>query len=80
MADRGAGDIRVGTREDKYQRGLGYLKAYKAEHGDCKMPPSFKTEDGFNLGSWCSSRRQDYKKGKLSEERIDVLEALGFDL
>jgi hypothetical protein len=66
--------------EEDYQRALGYLKAYKAEHGDCRVPQSFKTEDGFNLGNWCANRRKAYKKGKLSQERIDALEALGFDL
>ena len=64
--------------EEDYQIALGYLKAYKAEHRDCRMLYSFKTEDGFPLGSWCSSHRQDYKKGELSQERIDALEALGF--
>ena len=65
--------------EDDFQIGLGYLKAYKAEHGDCRVPRRFKTEDGFNLGTWCSSRRKDYIVGRLSQERIDALEALGFD-
>jgi hypothetical protein len=64
--------------EYDYQEGLGYLKAYKAEHGHCNVPQSFKTEDGFTLGLWCSHRRKEYKNGKLSQERIGVLEALGF--
>ena len=66
--------------EEDYQIALGYLKAYKAEHGDCRVPAIFKAEDGFTLGSWCASRRADYNKSRLSEERIDALEALGFDL
>jgi len=57
---------------------LGYLKACKAEHGDCRVPKRFKTEDGFGLGGWCSEKRTSYKKGRLSQERIDALEALGF--
>ena len=64
--------------EEDFQIGLGYLKAYKAEHGDCKVPSSFKTEDGFNLGNWCANRRGAYNKSELSQERIDALEALGF--
>jgi len=66
--------------EESFQTGLGYLSAYKAEHGDCVVPATFKAEDGFALGSWCAHRRTDYKNGKLSQERIDVLKALGFDL
>ena len=64
--------------EEDFQIALGYLQAYKAEHGDCNVPARSKTEDGFRLGSWCSKRRKDYKKSRLSEERIDALEALGF--
>ena len=59
---------------------MGYLKTYRAKYGNCRVKQSFKTEDGFNLGTWCTSRRLEYRKGKLSQERIDVLEALGFDL
>ena len=36
----------------------------------------YTTEDGFNLGTWVNSRRQEYKKGKLSEPRRKALEAL----
>jgi hypothetical protein len=66
--------------EENFQIGLGHLKAYKVEHGDYSVLASFKTEDGFTLGSWCSARRTDHKKSRLSQERIDALEALGFEL
>jgi predicted helicase len=58
--------------------GLGHLKAYEAEHGDCLVPQSFATEDGFKLGSWCDSRRNEHRKGKLESDRVEALEALGF--
>ena len=64
--------------EEDYQIALGYLKAYKAEPGDCKVPARFKAEDGFTLGSWCARQRTECKIGQLSQERIDALEALGF--
>ena len=64
--------------EDDYQRELGYLKAYKAEHGDCRVPASFTTEDGFKLGSWVSGSRSAYKNERLTQDRIDALNALGF--
>jgi hypothetical protein len=35
-----------------------------------------KTKDGFNLGSWQFTKRQDYKKGKLSPEKVKLLEAI----
>ena len=64
--------------EDDYQRGLGYLKAYKAEHGDCRVPLRFTTKDGFKLGKWVSRRRNDYKIHRLTLDRIEALNALGF--
>ena len=64
--------------EDDFQQGLGSLKAYKEEHGDCRVPQTFKTEDGFNLGRWVGHRRREYNKKKLSAERIDALDQLGF--
>jgi len=57
---------------------LGHLKAYSAKLGDCKVPYRFKTKDGYGLGIWVSNRRRDYKRGKLPQDRIDQLEALGF--
>ena len=63
---------------EDFQIGLDYLKGYKVAHGDCSVVPRFKTEGGFRLGTWCISQRTDYKKGQLSQERIDALEALGF--
>jgi len=64
--------------EDDYQRGLGYLKAYKAEHGHCRVPALFKTEDGFKLGYWVSNRRRDIPAGRLTQDRIDTLNEVGF--
>ena len=65
--------------EEDFQRALDYLKAYKAEHGDCNVPKRSNL-DGFNLGMWCGNQRTGYRVGRLSQERIDALEALGFDL
>jgi len=65
-------------REEDYQRGLACLKAYKVVHGDCGVPQSFETADGFRLGGWCASRRNEYAKNRLSQGRIDALQELGF--
>ena len=64
--------------EDDYQRGLGYLKAYKTELGDCRVPQRFRTKDSFTLGTWVTHRRNDYKVGRLTPDRIDALNKLGF--
>ena len=63
---------------DDFWEGLGHLKIYRAKLGDCKVSYKFKTKDGYKLGIWVSNRRRDYKRGKLPQDRIDQLDALGF--
>jgi hypothetical protein len=38
----------------------------------------YSTPTGFDLGTWCAKRRQARRDGRLSAERIDTLNALGF--
>jgi len=52
------------------------LKAYKHIHGDCLVPTSYK--ENPKLANWVSSQRKLYNNNSLSEERIDVLEKVGF--
>ncbi len=42
--------------------------------------PSLHTEfpEGNNLGHWCSTQRQDYRKGILIANRIELLNSIGF--
>jgi superfamily II DNA or RNA helicase len=42
------------------------------------FPSRKEIVDGLHLGDWCSVQRAQYKKGILSAERIEKLEALGF--
>ena len=55
----------------------GLLTEYKEENGDVHVPVTFKYKDK-NLGMWCNRQRTDYKKGRLSEERIKRLKEIGF--
>lgn len=64
------------TLESDWAEGLEHLKKYVSKEGHARVPVSYKTEDGFSLGTWVSSRRQDYKNNKLNESRIKVLEQL----
>ena len=57
---------------------------YFRKHGNLEIPQRFKTmngiikdENGYNLGTWINRQRQEYKKGKLSEDRIELLEKIG---
>ena len=53
------------------------LKEYKKEHGNCFVPSSFVLGD-VNLGIWVNNQRQFYKNDKLSQNRREMLDALGF--
>ena len=59
-------------------------KKYYEYHGNLKIPCSFKTingyesdENGYNLGVWINTQRLSYKKGTLSEDRIEKLKEIG---
>ena len=53
---------------------LEMLKEYKAEHGNCSIP-----QNQGPLGSWVNRQRTAFNKGKLSKERVQKLDDLGFD-
>lgn len=62
--------------EDAWQRGLQYLKAYRKAKRDCLVPALHKTDDGYRLGAWVNRQRFLYSKGRMTSERIDLLEAV----
>jgi len=41
-------------------------------------PHNYKTPEGYMLNSWQRGQRQNYKKNKLTPDRIKRLEAIGF--
>eukprot|EP00873_Tetraselmis_striata_P009424 jgi/Tetstr1/429688/TSEL_019584.t1 len=63
--------------EGQWQRMYEQLVVYKEEHGDCLVPQGYMPNPA--LGNWLSVQRQRHKKGKLTAERVEALEALGFD-
>jgi hypothetical protein len=53
------------------------LKAFQKEHGHCRVPPSTgKESDTHKLYHWVSYQR---RSASISEERIQKLNALGFE-
>ena len=65
--------------EQAWEASFRQLEAYKAENGDCLVPVTYETEDGFKLGVWVSTQRKKYqgKDGGLGESQRSRLEALG---
>ena len=70
----------LGFHWDKFEylweKNLSYLEAYRDEHNDRWPQHDYKTPDGFFLGRWVVKVRG--KKDKLSPEKIQRLDELGF--
>ena len=62
--------------EEKWENGFKILQAYKKRQGHCRVPRKLII-NGVNLYNWVASQRR--KKGKLPHEKIEKLDALGFD-
>ena len=54
-----------------------HLKEYKQQFGHCNVPQLYKSQPA-GLGEWVLVQRKNYMQGKMSQERIQTLEALGF--
>lgn len=61
-----------GSWDDRYQD----LIEYKAKHGDCNVPCAY--EEKLKLGRFVNNMRKEKANGDLSQERIDLLERIGF--
>ena len=53
------------------------LKGYKKDHGDCNVPRNYMANP--QLANWVNTNRTKYKNRKLSKERIERLQGIGFN-
>lgn len=71
------------SHEASWEERVKELQAYKAIHGTCSVPTTYK--ENPRLATWVKCQRRQYKlfrEGKpanISAERIDDLEKLGFE-
>jgi len=75
-------DWRSTNREQSFQnqwtKMFKRLQVYQLEHsGNCNVPRSYRQDP--QLASWVHRQRKKYKKGLLTKERCDQLEAIGFE-
>ncbi len=63
---------RLGTR---WHLRFGALKKYMEEHG--REPEEDTEYAGFKIGAWLEAQRKAYRKGKLSDDREELLDQLG---
>lgn len=59
--------------EDRWSNGLSSLKKYAAVMGSARVPAGYIDTDGFPLGNWVRSRRNDYSSGRLGAARVKSL-------
>ena len=64
--------------EDAWNLAYEQLKKYAEKKGHAKVPVSFISENGSRLGVWVKAQRRYYKKNRLPDDRIRLLEEIGF--
>ena len=62
------------ARDEKWEDGFARLEAYVAGKGDCRVPRSHVTSDGYRLGNWVTDQRTN--RTNMPAERRSRLEAL----
>jgi superfamily II DNA or RNA helicase len=68
----------VACAGSSFEVGVGALEAFVRRCGHARVPQDYVADTGYRLGSWCDTRRQRRRQGKLPSDRIDALDALGF--
>lgn len=66
------------ARTIMWEKGYSHLAAYYKKHKDTNMVYQYISPDGFPLGAWVHVQLQSYSLGRLSEQRINKLQSLGF--
>ena len=62
--------------KESWEKGFSELQLFKEREGNCRVFSKYKTDDGFELGSWVHAKRD--RKDCLSLKSIEELDALGF--
>lgn len=63
-------------RAAQFNLGLRHLQVWVRKHGHARVPGQERSDDGFRLGAWVNSRRNDHRIGRLSPARTVELEKL----
>ena len=63
---------------EAFEKGYEETVRYKEQFDTPNAPANYITADTFNLGTWQSVQRRNYKQNKIAPERVERLEAIGF--
>lgn len=63
-------------RDVKWNKCYLELVDFKGREGHANVPQRCASDK--KLGAWCNTQRKSYKNGRLSQERIEKLERIGF--
>ena len=69
--------IKWDSNKDRWQTGFEHAQAYYKDHGDLNVSQDYVCDDGYTLNNWIAAQRKAYKNGKLTGERIDLLNCIG---
>src|SRR5262249_15612161 len=58
---------------DQWEEGFSHLKQFSEREGHCRVPRSYKTEDGYWLGQWVGIQRYDDKLEPVRRQRLEAL-------
>ena len=64
-------------KEIAWQHGFEVAKKYHDTYGNLMVPGKYTDPDGYPLGQWIIKTRQQKLNGRLKEERIAQLDAIG---
>ena len=68
------------SHDVKWEKAFQHLVDYVKKHGNAKVERSYTTMDGYPLGTWAMTQRLEFKKKKLTEDRVNRLASLpGWD-
>ena len=62
------------ARSHKWEAGFFHLKEFSERERHCRVPITYKSDDGYRLGSWVNNQR--VTKDKMNTDRRQRLEAL----
>ena len=68
------------VNKDNWESMFDCAKKYYKTYGDLNIPKDYISDTGANLNSWIITQRKNIKDGKLTEEQIARLSAIGFVL